>query len=89
MFGIFTRKDRKIANLEAKVKNRDIVIKNLCDTKDVLLSNINDMEDEIQFLKKRNKSIQEDLNSVRQQSFEYANKIKRPNLAKQNKKHLV
>lgn len=77
MFGIFTKKDRKIANLEAMVKNRDILIK--------------DITEQNAQLKNMIESLKQDFESIKEQSFEYANKIRRPNLvkARQNKKHLV
>lgn len=77
MFKIFTKKDRRIANLEAMVKNRDILIK--------------DITEQNAQLKNMIESLKQDFESIKEQSFEYANKIRRPNLvkARQNKKHLV
>lgn len=77
MFGIFTKKDRRIANLEAMVKNRDILIK--------------DITEQNAQLKNMIESLKQDFESIKEQSFKYANKIRRPNLvkARQNKKHLV
>ena len=42
----FTRKDRKIANLEDKIKNRDILIGDLQRTIDGFRAVINSLEDE-------------------------------------------
>lgn len=85
---MFGRK-RKIEKLQNKLENRDKFLKDLLQANDTFIRTIDDMEDEIQYLKKLVKNLNEDLSNAREQSFEYANKIKRPNLAKQNKKHLV
>ena len=77
MFGIFTKKDRKIANLEAKVKNRDILIKNVTETNETLRLAINDMSDENRTLRNIIENLEKDLESVRAQSFEYANKTRK------------
>lgn len=44
---IFTKKDRKIANLEAKVKNRDKIIYDQANVIDSLKAVINSLEDDL------------------------------------------
>ena len=56
----FTRKDRKIANLEAKIKNRDILI--------------GDMEKTIEELKEVINSLIDDNKELREKAFENAKK---------------
>ena len=56
----FTRKDRKIANLEAKIKNRDILI--------------GDMEKTIEGLKQTINSLIDDNKELREKAFENAKK---------------
>lgn len=47
MLGFVTRKDRKILNLEAKVKNRDTLIDDQARTIESLKSIINSLEDDL------------------------------------------
>lgn len=47
MLGFVTRKDRKILNLEAKVKNRDALIDDQARTIESLKSAINSLEDDV------------------------------------------
>lgn len=56
----FGRKDRKIANLEAKIKNRDILI--------------GDMEKTIEGLKQTINSLIDDNKELREKAFENAKK---------------
>lgn len=56
----FTKKDRKIANLEAKIKNRDILI--------------GDMEKTIEGLKEVINSLIDDNKELREKAFEGAKK---------------
>lgn len=49
----FTRKDRKIANLEAKIKNRDILIGDLERIIENFRAVINSLEDENKELKEK------------------------------------
>ena len=56
----FTRKDRKIANLEAKIKNRDLLI--------------GDMERTINGLKQTINSLIDDNKELREKAFENAKK---------------
>ena len=56
----FTKKDRKIANLEAKIKNRDILI--------------GDMERLIDTLKQTIISLEDDNKELREKAFENAKK---------------
>ena len=47
IFKIFTKKDRKIANLEAKIKNRDKIIGDQARLIDGLKAVINSLEDDL------------------------------------------
>lgn len=69
---IFGRKERKIANLEAKVKNRDILIEDQCRLIDNLKSIINSLED--------------DLKSSKEVSYELLKKLEDKSKAKRGRK---
>lgn len=69
---IFGRKERKIANLEAKVKNRDILTEDQCRLIDNLKSIINSLED--------------DLKSSKEVSYELLKKLEDKSKAKRGRK---
>lgn len=51
---IFSRKDRKIANLETKIKNRDRLIDDLSSTNAIFRAIINSLEEDNRALREHN-----------------------------------
>lgn len=72
IFKIFTKKDRKIANLEAKIKNRDKIIGDQTRVIDGLKAVINSLED--------------DLKEAREVSYELLQKTNKKKITKKETK---